>query len=167
MARMAEPIRRRCDFVFAATSRRGVAEPCVQGHKYNLWCVMLAARPPLSILAQIAKDSWVEWYENNPLSNTELQEALNQWKIEFPIDDHAARQMALGLTRAHKARARQIRRGAFKTYVRNTCIDFRLAMAFLSHPPATLRTELKSWADHHQQYMRSAYPQATTSSQRW
>ena len=66
----------------------------------------------------------MEWYANNPLSKWAFEEALWQWKNDFPIHDSTlekiAKLEALG-DRTSKKGARDKRREAFKVHVRDTC----------------------------------------------
>ena len=133
LAVLAEPIRRRRAYVSVVATRRGVAQHAAdQGYGYT-------------------PQQWAEWYENNPLSEHEFQEALKQWKDNFPIHGSTLGKIAEQEAydkRASKARARRTRGQAFKVHVKDTCAHYPLAMAVLSHPPATVKTLLQSWATY-------------------
>jgi hypothetical protein len=120
---MAEPIRRRRAYVFAVANRRGVAQ-----------CLGYTVQ------------AWTNWYANNPLSPNDLEEAVKQWKHDFPIHQETLdkiRELEELNTRHSKAEARRARNGAFKVYMHEACIHMQLAMTFLSHPPAAVNTLLE------------------------
>jgi hypothetical protein len=123
---MVEPIRRRREFVLSmATTRQ---------NEYN---------------AYYSEQDWIQWLSTHPLSDFDMDDAVQKWKSDF-VANHMIKktkvdELLLLDSRASKKEARSLINGAWKSYVRDCCISVALATAFLKHPPAAVDTLLAAW----------------------
>jgi len=142
VAALAEPIRRRRDYVTRLAQSRGVAQPTAARDGYT-------------------QTEWIDWYEQNPLTEYDFKKCLDEWKNDVQLHPKTCAKIAKneeeeGNRRDKKRKLREYKRGAFKAEVRNTCLSFQLALGLLQHPPGSIHTLLEHW----RQYMNSAGYQA-------
>ena len=93
-------------------------------------------------------------YNSQPLSESDFQWALAQWKEEFPMNADTRQRIEAWQeenTRNSKKKAQALRNGAFKAYLHQECLNVQLALALLKHPTATVNTLL----DELRQYLQS------------
>ena len=93
-------------------------------------------------------DSWLAWYDKPPLSQEDMRQAVAQWKEKYPMpEDIKTRLSDLKKlkTRESKRDAQQLKRAAFKAYIREEiCFDHNIAMQFLKYPESQVFTLSRS-----------------------
>jgi len=106
------------------------------------------------------EDEWISWYKNNPLVGADITELMKQWKKEFFENPDTAggmksetKEKILQLerdgSRRSKKEAKELRRGSFKAYLAQECVQQRqLAMMFLIYPVSACDEILKCWANY-------------------
>jgi hypothetical protein len=124
---MVEPIRRRREFVLSMAKTRQ--------NEYS---------------AYYSEQDWIQWLSLHPLSEFDMDDAVQKWKSDFVENEMTKKtkvdELLLLDTRASKKEARSLINGAWKSHVRDGCISVALATAFLKHPPAAVDTLLAAWA---------------------
>jgi len=137
-ALLEEPMKRRRDYVNNVASNRGVTQPTTTHDPDDRGVVYTPAE-------------WIHWYEHNPLTEDDFTTCLEQWKGDMKLHGERtlakiAKAQASG-SRLHKKVAREARRGAFRSELRNTCLNYQLALCFLQHPPGSMHTLLERWSE--------------------
>ena len=102
---------------------------------------------------------YLDWYNSKPLSDTDFEWALAQWKQEFPMARTTRERIETWKeedTRASKKQARDLLNGAFKAFLQQECMNTQLALALLKHPTAMVNTLLEAWAQYlaSEQYLK-------------
>ena len=90
---------------------------------------------------------WHDWYALWQLSETHMDDAVWQWKREFPMNQRTRdkiQKLEEEDTKKSRADAKDSRNSAFAAYLRNTSIHKQLAMACLKSPSATVHTLLEN-----------------------
>jgi hypothetical protein len=93
----------------------------------------------------------LDWYNSQPLSDSDFEWALAQWKQEFPMATRTRMRIETlkeENTRESKKKARELLNGAFKAFLQQECMNSQLALALLKHPTAMVNTLLESWAEY-------------------
>ena len=133
---MTKPIRQRQQYINALAASRGVSQPADGRCVYT-------------------QNELLHWYAKMPLSESDMDAAVSQWKNDFPMNRHSLEKIEAWEeegTRTSKKQAKSLRHGAFAAYLQQECIAKQLAMSFLRFPSATVHTLLQHWAE----YMKSA-----------
>ena len=101
---------------------------------------------PADTQGGLTVQQYLDWYNSQPLSDHDFEWALGQWKEEFPMEPHTREKIEawkIQDTRESKKEARGLQRGAFGAFLQQECMNKRLALAFLKHPPAMVNTLLE------------------------
>ena len=129
---MSVPIRVRENMVNRIADYRGVSQPADTQGAFTV-------------------QQYLEWYNSHPLSDSDFEWALAQWKKEFPMAPQTREKIEAWQkqdTRASKQSARNLQNGAFKVFLHQECTNKQLAIAFLKHPAAMVNTLLEWWAQY-------------------
>lgn len=132
----------------------GMKEPIQQRDRYVALRASLmdcsVSQPATGGRRGYTEADWISWFASNPLSETEMKEVVWTWKHDFLMNQHTAvhiEELLAEDTRSSKAKARDLRNGAFKAFLNQQCNHKRqLAMMFLRHPADQVDAILESWA---------------------
>jgi hypothetical protein len=125
---MAEPIRRRQDCINKHANHHGLDNS-------NSYSVI----------------EWKYWLTEQPLQTNMMNDAIRQWKYEFPMKDSKRIQiheLFKENTRLSKKNARSEWKGAWKAHLHQEHISSHLATAFLCFPASTVDSLLLAWKSH-------------------
>jgi len=141
---MTKPIRKRDEYIHAKARDR------CQQRQPNHW--------KTDESYGYTEQEWIHWYKHNPLVGADITELTNQWRKDFfgtpemtgGMKSHT-QQRIIDLerldTRWSKKQARESRRGAWKAYLHQECIQLRqLALMFLIYPVSACDELLECWA---------------------
>lgn len=121
--------RRRASWVETQAQERGVAQPAAWG--------------------DYTAEHWKSWLSTTALSESDMKDVLSRWKLEFEATaflqgEILAEYKAAG-TREAKKKAHNLRRNAFKVYLKNLYGRPKVACMFLQYPLAMVDTLLDEW----------------------
>jgi len=138
MTAMKEPIFQRARYVSYVATTYGVEERSAGAHR--------------AASKSYTTEEWFDWYETHSLSDGAMDEAIQQWKADFPCQQrNTIATLEKEGSRVSKKRARDLLNGAFKVYLRDVCGIRKVAIELLRNPTKDLERILWKWA----QYMNS------------
>ena len=105
------------------------------------------------------EQEWHQWYADKPLCKTHMDDAVKQWKHEFPMRGHtrdAITEYEAKHTRNSNSAAKNLLNGAFAAYLQQTSINKQLALACLKSPSTIVDILLEEWTEymHSQEHER-------------